>query len=78
MHPTHPVILGVAGGSGSGETTIARGILAAAGRDRLPFLSQYSYTRQRWADVMVPEGGRNRVALGMVTARNEQLRTAVA
>ena len=28
---------------------------------------------KRWADVIVPEGGENRVALGMVTARVEQL-----
>jgi uridine kinase len=28
---------------------------------------------KRWADVIVPEGGENRVALGMVIARLEQL-----
>jgi hypothetical protein len=31
---------------------------------------------KRWADVIVPEGGENRVAMEMVTARVEQVRPA--
>jgi uridine kinase len=38
-------VLGVAGGTGSGKTSIARAILRAVGRDRLAFLAQDSYYR---------------------------------
>ncbi len=41
-----PVILGVAGGTGSGKTTVARAILNAVGRERLAFIAQDSYYRQ--------------------------------
>lgn len=37
------VALGVAGGTGSGKTTVARSILEAVGRSRIGFLSQDSY-----------------------------------
>jgi len=39
------VVLGVAGGTGSGKTSVAESILAAVGRERLAFLSQDSYYR---------------------------------
>jgi uridine kinase len=39
------VVLGVAGGTGSGKTSVAQSILAAVGRERLAFLSQDSYYR---------------------------------
>ncbi len=38
-----PVALGVAGGTGSGKTTVARAILEAVGRGRIAFLAQDSY-----------------------------------
>ncbi len=38
-----PVVLGVAGGSGSGKTTVARAILDAVGRHRIAFVAQDSY-----------------------------------
>jgi uridine kinase len=38
-----PVVLGVAGGTGSGKTTVARAILQSLGRDRIAFLAQDSY-----------------------------------
>lgn len=41
--PTTPVILGVAGGTGSGKTTVARAILDAVGAERLAFLPHDSY-----------------------------------
>lgn len=44
--PNTPVILGVAGGTGSGKTTVARAILHAIGKDRLAFIAQDSYYRQ--------------------------------
>ncbi len=40
------VILGVAGGTGSGKTTVAQAILNAVGRERLAFIAQDSYYRQ--------------------------------
>lgn len=43
MPLSSPVILGVAGGTGSGKTTVARAILEAVGRNRLAFLAQDSY-----------------------------------
>ncbi len=40
-----PVALGVAGGTGSGKTSVARAILRAVGRRRIAFLAQDSYYR---------------------------------
>lgn len=40
-----PVALGVAGGTGSGKTTVAREILDAVGRHRIAYLEQDSYYR---------------------------------
>ncbi len=41
--PSTPVTLGVAGGTGSGKTTVARAILSAVGESRIAFLSQDNY-----------------------------------
>ncbi len=40
---TGSVALGVAGGTGSGKTTVAQAILETIGRDRIAFLAQDSY-----------------------------------
>ncbi len=40
-----PCLLGVAGGSGSGKTTVARSILEAVGKDRIALIQQDSYYR---------------------------------
>jgi uridine kinase len=40
-----PFFLGVAGGTGSGKTTVARAILESVGRHRIAFLEQDSYYR---------------------------------
>lgn len=40
------VTLGVAGGSGSGKTTVARSILDAVGRDRIAYIAHDSYYRE--------------------------------
>jgi uridine kinase len=61
--------------------------LAERGRDIASVLRQYMTTvrpmhlefvepSKRWADLIVPEGGENKVALEMVTARVEQLLAA--
>jgi len=43
--PTRPVVLGVAGGTGSGKTTVAQAILHAVGAGRIASLAQDSYYR---------------------------------
>jgi uridine kinase len=40
-----PCVLGVAGGTGSGKTTVARAILDAVGEDRIALIEQDSYYR---------------------------------
>ncbi len=61
--------------------------IAERGRNVADVLRQYMATvrpmhlefvepSKRWADVIVPEGGENRVALEMVAARVEQLLAA--
>jgi uridine kinase len=40
-----PCVLGVAGGTGSGKTTVARAILEAVSRERIAFVEQDSYYR---------------------------------
>ncbi len=48
-HP--PVALGVAGGTGSGKTSVAEAILDEVGRHRIAFLAQDSYYRDiEWRD----------------------------
>ena len=39
------VVLGVAGGTGSGKTTVANAILDAVGRERIVYLAKDSYYR---------------------------------
>jgi uridine kinase len=40
-----PVIIGIAGGTGSGKTTVARAIYDRVGRDRIEWISHDSYYR---------------------------------
>jgi uridine kinase len=39
----HPITIGVAGGSGSGKTTVARGILERIGADKIAYLPHDAY-----------------------------------
>lgn len=41
----HPIIVGIAGGTGSGKTTVARAIYDRVGRDRIEWISHDSYYR---------------------------------
>ena len=41
----HPVIIGIAGGTGSGKTTVARAIYDRVGKDRIEWISHDSYYR---------------------------------
>jgi uridine kinase len=43
--PRPPYLLGVAGGTGSGKTTVARAIVEAVGEDRIALIEQDSYYR---------------------------------
>lgn len=42
---SHPIIVGIAGGTGSGKTTVARAIYDRVGRDRIEWISHDSYYR---------------------------------
>ena len=42
-HMQHPIIIGVAGGTGSGKTTVSRAILQRVGAERIAFLEHDSY-----------------------------------
>lgn len=42
---TSPVIIGIAGGTGSGKTTVARAIYDRVGKDRIEWISHDSYYR---------------------------------
>ena len=41
----HPIIVGIAGGTGSGKTSLARAIYDRVGRDRIEWISHDSYYR---------------------------------
>ena len=43
VHRTAPLVIGIAGGSGSGKTTVAQAILQRVGPDRIAFLQHDSY-----------------------------------
>lgn len=43
VHRTAPLVIGIAGGSGSGKTTVAQAILQRVGADRIAFLQHDSY-----------------------------------
>lgn len=81
------ITIGIAGGTGSGKTTITRRILRRIvrdvrdrGRDLESIVTQYLTTvkpmhemfvepSKRYADIIIPEGGHNRVALDFVMER---------
>lgn len=48
-----PVIIGIAGGTGSGKTTVARAIYDRVGKDRIEWISHDSYYRN--FDALSPE-----------------------
>ena len=51
---TNPVIIGIAGGTGSGKTTIARRVYEHIGRDRIEWISHDAYYRN-FADLPLEE-----------------------
>lgn len=46
MAPTTPLTIGVAGGTGSGKTTVANVILKKVGKDRIAYLPHDAYYRE--------------------------------
>src|SRR5919206_439135 len=90
-----PLIIGIAGGSGSGKSTVARKDadvrlirrlrrdMSHRGRPFEEILEQYLATvrpmhlqfvepSKRYADVIVPRGGHNTVAIEMIVAKIRQ------
>lgn len=77
------ITIGIAGGTGSGKTTILRRIVRDVrdrGRDLESIVTQYLTTvkpmhemfvepSKRYADIIIPEGGHNQVALDFVMER---------
>lgn len=77
------ITIGIAGGTGSGKTTITRRIVRDVrdrGRDLESIVTQYLTTvkpmhemfvepSKRYADIIIPEGGHNQVALDFVMER---------
>ena len=77
------ITIGIAGGTGSGKTTITRRIgrdVRDRGRDLESIVTQYLTTvkpmhemfvepSKRYADIIIPEGGHNQVALDFVMER---------
>lgn len=54
---TRPFFLGVAGGTGSGKTTVARAIVTAVGPERITLIEQDSYYRDiAWGGDLQPSG----------------------
>lgn len=47
MQPTTPLVIGLAGGTGSGKTTVAQAIVQAAGASNVTVLPQDAYYRAR-------------------------------
>ncbi len=52
-----PVVVGIAGGTGSGKSTVVRTLLDALGRDQVALLEQDAYYRDR-RDLSLEERGR--------------------
>ena len=46
MSPRPPIIIGVAGGSGSGKTTVSQAILDRVGTERIAYIQHDSYYRE--------------------------------
>ncbi len=65
------IILGVAGGSGSGKTTVVDQYMQTV----RPMHQAFVEGSRAFADILIPEGGRNQVAIDLLVSR---LRTAVA
>lgn len=57
MKPVRPLVIGLAGGTGSGKTTVAQAIVAAAGEGNVAIVPQDAYYR---AQPDVPAGVRAR------------------
>ena len=81
-----PIVIGVAGGSGSGKTTVVRRIVDSLGSEQATVLDHDRYYRdgdqyqstvkpmqlelvepsKRYADVILPPGGPNTVAVDLL------------
>jgi uridine kinase len=48
MKPSRPIIIGIAGGTGSGKTLVARTLVERLGSDRVVIVEQDSYYKANW------------------------------
>jgi uridine kinase len=61
-----PILIGIAGGSGSGKTLVAKTIHRDLGSDKVE-------PTKRYADIILPEGGHNRVAIDLLKVKIKDL-----
>ena len=85
------ILIGIAGGSGSGKTLVARNLVRELGSDRVvigrsvdsvirqyeesvrPMHLQFVEPTKRYADLIIPEGGHNRVAIDLLKTKIRDL-----
>lgn len=62
-----PIVLGIAGGAGSGKTTVAEAIVRRIGPEHIAYVQHDSYYKDQ--SHLPMEGGFNTVALDLIVAR---------
>ncbi len=71
------LIVGIAGGSGSGKTTVVKKIMAVFPNDEVrvryhdtvkPSHLQFIEPSKRYADIIIPRGGENQVGIDVLTS----------
>ena len=85
------ILIGIAGGSGSGKTLVARNLVRELGSDRVvigrsvdsvirqyeesvrPMHLRFVEPSKRYADVIIPGGGHNAVAIDLVKTKIQEL-----
>ena len=72
---TGPIVIGVAGRSGSGKTTVVRRIVDSLGDDQVTVLEHDRYylefvePSKCYADIIVPQGGHNAIDMLLTLIR---------
>lgn len=63
------LVIGIAGGTGSGKTTLMNNIMAQYQSTVKPMHEKYVEPSKKYANLVIPEGGKNVVALDMIMGR---------